>query len=395
LDDVELQIDKVVANGAGLGRLDDGTVVFCDGALPGERIAVEIVERHRDFARAQLLEVVVAGPDRVTPPCPHIARGCGGCTWQYVAVDAQPRLKAEIVADALRRLAHMPDVQVSVSPNPVGFDAYRTTLALAVNKTGHPAFRRRGTHESVVVDSCLVSHPRLVELLAESRFPGAKEVVLRVSAATGERVAAPDRPGRGVTVPKGTKVSTPKHPASIHEDVAGRRWQVSARSFFQPGPGPAAVLVDAVERAAGAIEGCVLVDLYAGVGLLGGALAADGKATRLVAVESHPTAAQDAQINLADLDARVYAADVADAAIGRADVVVADPSRPGLGRPGTEAVARTGASTVVLVSCDPASMARDAGLLVGGGYGLESVEVVDLFPGTFHVETVSKFTRAG
>jgi tRNA/tmRNA/rRNA uracil-C5-methylase (TrmA/RlmC/RlmD family) len=156
-----------------------------------------------------------------------------------------------------------------------------------------------------------------------------------------------------------------------------------------------------VGRAAGAVpEGSTILDLYAGVGLLGGALAA-GTPARLVAVESNRAAAADATVNLADLDARVVTGEVAQAcrtplvAGCHPAVVIADPARTGLGPSSAAAIAAIGAPVVVLVSCDPASFGRDAGLLTDAGYRLAGVEVLDLFPGTVHIEAVSRFVADG
>ena len=398
-DGVEIDVVSVAAGGDGIGRLADGRVVFCEGALPGERVMARISEHRRDFARAQLAEVLQPSAWRVEPPCPHVRRGCGGCTWQHVAPEAQARLKVGIVADALRRLAHLPDVEVRPAAATLPVPGYRTSLLLAVGPDGRPAYRRRHGHDLVTVDSCLVAHPRLAELVAGGRFPGARQVGLRVGARTGDRLASPDRAAERAVVPEGTTVD--RHGA-IHEQVGGRRWRISARSFFQPGPEAAEALVDAVAAAAGGDgrRGCHLVDLYAGVGLLGGCLADRWGAASLTAVESHPAASADAARNLADLDAAVCVGEVAEVC-GRGlpvggggrppDLVVADPARSGLGRSAAASVAGLGAPVVVLVSCDPASLARDAGLLAGAGYRLERVEVVDLFPATFHTEAVARF----
>ena len=162
----------------------------------------------------------------------------------------------------------------------------------------------------MTVDSCLVAHPLLEELLTQSRFPGASEVVLRVGARTGERLASPDRRSGSATVPAGTALG---RRAVIHEEVAGRRWRVTATSFFQSGPEAAEALIAAVGRAAGAVpQGSTILDLYAGVGLLGGALAAATGAV-LIAVESNEAASADAAANLVDLDARVVTGEVAQA----------------------------------------------------------------------------------
>jgi tRNA/tmRNA/rRNA uracil-C5-methylase (TrmA/RlmC/RlmD family) len=169
---------------------------------------------------------------------------------------------------------------------------------------------------------------------------------------------------------------------------------VSAGSFFQSGPAAAGAIAEAVAAAAGGGIARI-ADLYAGVGLLGGVMAARHGA-ELVAVESGRSAAADARHNLRDLGARVINAQVARAApLGPADLVIADPPRTGLGPAAVSGVAAIGAPVVVLVSCDPASLARDAGLLGAAGYRLEGVQVVDAFPGTFHVEAVSRFVPAG
>jgi len=432
----------MVAGGLGLGRLADGRVALCEGALPGERVVLSLVDIRRDHVRGRVTEVLEAVAERVVPPCAEVARGCGGCTWQYVAPAAQPPLKATIVVDAFRRLGRL-DVPVTVGPSPA--DPRRTTLRLAVDGEGRPSYRRRRGGGLLAVASCQVVHPRLEELVTGSRFPGAREVILRVGAASGDRLAAPDRAGGRAEVPPDVAVarSAEALPA-VREQVAGRWWRVSATAFFQSGPGVAAELVAAVDRAVGSAVGAgdLLLDLYAGGGLLGGVVAAR-RSARLVAVESDPVAAADARANLVDLDARVIAGEVAPAAdrdgggpadpgrsalgpsalgpsalgrsalgpsalgrsalgpsalgrsaLGRWGVpaaLIADPARTGLGPSAVAAVAGLGAPRVVLVSCDPASMARDARLLVDAGYTAVGAELVDAFPHTFHVEVVTRF----
>jgi len=282
--------------------------------------------------------------------------------------------------------------------------ALRTTSRLAVSPDGRAGHRPRadgsGPGLPVPTDSCLVAHPLLDELIVAGRYPGAAQVLLRVGVASGERlVPARYRPA-DVVVPAGVVVvgEGDHRPAAVHDEVAGRRFRVSAGSFFQPGPVVADAVVTAVRAAEdGALpEGGQLVDAYAGVGLFGSVLGASYRAA-VTAVESSPAAVADARVNLGDLDARVVASEVgrwrprpADAPV---DVVVADPSRPGLGRPGVAALTAVGAARLVLVSCDPASLGRDVALLAAAGYRLTSVDLVDAFPHTFHVETVSRFDR--
>ena len=386
----EVMVGGVAAGGDGIGRLADGRVVFCEGGLPGERVAIAVTERRKDFARAVVVDVVEPSAARRAPPCPHVARGCGGCTWQHVRPPDQLALKADIVRDALRRIAGRPDADVRLAPatrGNVGERGYRTTVHMAVDGTGRPSYRRRHSHDPIPVDSCLVAHPLLAELVTEARFPGAREVGLRVGAGTGERMAWPDRAQARSLVPTGTRLG---RSAAVHEIVAGRRWRVSGGAFFQSGPQAAELLVASVVAAAGPVAGPI-VDLYAGGGLLGGSVAAATGSTNLVAVESNAAAVADARANLADLGAQVVQVEVAGYRGASADLVIADPARTGLGPSGAAAAAALGAPILVLVSCDPASLARDTRILATLGYDLEMVEVLDLFPDTFHTETVSRF----
>jgi tRNA/tmRNA/rRNA uracil-C5-methylase (TrmA/RlmC/RlmD family) len=391
---VDVEPSGVAAGGDAIARARDGRVVFVEGALPGERVVAEVIEERRDFLKARALGVTVPSPDRVEPPCPHVAAGCGGCQWQHASIPAQARMKRAIVIDALRRLARLADPPVGAEVVRVPSTGYRTTLRLAVDAGGHAVYRQRHSHASVAVDSCLIAHPRLADLVVGGRFPGAEEVLLRVSVATGERVVAVRPRSAGAVVPDDVAVN-----GRVHEAVAGRHWRVSAGSFFQSGPWAAEALVTAVTEAAGdsLARGGVLVDAYAGVGLLGGAVVAAAAApnVQVVALESHPAAVRDARANLADLDARVVHVEVARwrAPADPAALVIADPARTGLGRAGVDALVAAQAPVLVLASCDPASLARDVTVLASAGYDLVAVTVLDLFPHTFHVETVSRFER--
>src|SRR5436190_761068 len=169
-----IDITAIAGGGDGLGR-DDGRVVFVPGALPGESVAVELVQRKKDYARGRLVEVVRPSPDRVEPPCPFVAEGCGGCDWQHAEPAAQRRFKASVVADALRRQAHL-DVPVDEGPA-LTATGYRTTLR-GVGHAGRFGLRRRSSHDAVVIGPCLIAHPLIDELVVDGRFPDG-EVVLR------------------------------------------------------------------------------------------------------------------------------------------------------------------------------------------------------------------------
>ncbi len=394
---VDLAPSALVAGGDALARDAGGRVVFVEGALAGERVRAEVVDERRDFARARTVEVVEASPDRVAPPCPARLAGCGGCGWMHVAPEAQPRLKAGIVADALRRIGGVADVPITAVP--VGPGARRTTVKVAVRR-GRAAYHRHRSGDVVVVDGCQAVAPRLEEILVAGGFGSAREAVVRVGLASGDAAALLAPSAGGADLDAGVFVvgARDRRRAAVVEEVCGQPFRVSIRSFFQPGPVVAAALVDAVDAAVGDAAGAgdLVVDAYAGVGLLGAVLAAR-RGVRVVAVESSAAAVADARANLAATGGQVVAAQVGDWALDPADgvpaAVVADPARPGLGRPGAAAVAATGTPLVVLVSCDPASLGRDAALLAGAGFRLERVAVVDAFRSTPHVESVARFVR--
>jgi 23S rRNA (uracil1939-C5)-methyltransferase len=284
----------------------------------------------------------------------------------------------------------------AVEVRPAGPDEhYRTTARLAVDSHGRLAYRRHASHDLIGVDSCLVAHPAVEEVIAAGRFPGADEVTIRVGARTGERLvvvtpsaegAEPGVEGRLI----GRDELTAGRRAWIHEEAVGRRWRISAASFFQASPEAAETLVSVVGDALGGLEpGTRLLDLYAGVGLLGGSLAVGP----LVAVEGSPSAAADARVNLAGSDARVLRSRVERFRPRRADAIVADPARRGLGRAVVAVIGRTRADRLALVSCDLGALRRDSASLAGAGWRLTSATLVDAFPQTSQVEVVTGWRR--
>ncbi len=397
-----VRAERLVAGGLALARRDDGRVVLVEGALPGETVTVELHDR-RGTAHGEVTEIVTPSPARVEPACPHARAGCGGC--DLATLDhsdeqgAQLDAKLDLVRDALRRNGKWTDPNVVPGPplDPWGF---RTSLRVAVHD-GRAALRRRRSHDLVTLDHCLVAHPLLDDLVHEGRFGDATEVVLRVGAATGERLALVSPTRDGVVLPPDVRVIGADELAAgkrawIHEEVAGRRWRVSAASFFQTRPDGAAALVATVRDLAGRVLGRdegTLIDAYGGVGLFAGGLLDGRSGWRALVAEESPSSTADARVNLADLDAKVVTTTVERLHPPRADVVVADPSRDGLGARAAQVLAGAGAARIVLVSCDPAAAGRDVALLTELGYRPKVSVVLDLFPHTHHTEVVTGFHR--
>ncbi|MEY2975262.1 MAG: hypothetical protein RIR49_1682 [Actinomycetota bacterium] len=389
-----VRIERFVAGGEGLARAEDGRVVFVRGGVPGDLVGVSVIDERRDWMRAVVDTVVEPSGDRCAPSCVSRRAGCGGCDWAEVRSELELGHKVAIVAEALRRTARL---EFPVTPGgSVPAHGYRTTLRVVGDDAGRPAFRRAAGHDTVDASPCEVAHPHLAATLAGIRIAPGVEVQLRCSAATAEVTARWDRrAGRvdGLADTVGTGAE-----ATIHEDVAGHRFRVSAASFFQSGPAAATLLVETVRRVVPELVSARrVVDAYGGVGLF--AVACVPPSAGVTVVETSRAAVADAELNLAGRSGRVEVvrAEVGawrDAAAAEpVDVVIADPARSGLGRPGVAAIGRLGSPVLVLVSCDPVSFARDAALLAAADHRLEHVEVLDLFPGTHHVETVSLWRR--
>lgn len=381
-DEVELTPSGFGPHGDGVAHDAEGRAFSVPATIPGEHIRVKALARRRGIVHARLVEVIEPSQDRVGPPCPEVENGCGACQWQHIDLDAQRAYKRDLIAESLGLPADSPLLRPTVELPATGF---RTTIHAAVAR-GRAGLRRYRSHRVVPVDACLVAHPLLEELITDGGYGAATEVLLRCGASTGERLAAPTPQGTSIDVPADVRFD------HVHELAAGRDWRISARSFFQSRPDGVDALAAVVAAAADEIEPAGrALDLYSGVGIFAGVLAARGWS--VTAVESDRSAVADAHENLRPLDAKVVRADVGRWNAPRADLVVADPSRAGLERAGAGAVKRTGARRAILISCDAASLGRDAALLRQSGYELSAVTPVDLFPHTFHVEVVSVYDR--
>lgn len=383
----ELEVDRVAAGGDGLGTAPDGRVVFVPGSVPGDRLTVGIVQQKKQFIRAKIDAILEPSPDRVEVPCAHVAEGCGGCDWQHINVDAQAKLRVDLVQDALRRIAKIDTVDVAAGPT-LDATGYRTTARLAISG-GKAGFRVRRSNDVLLPDSCLVLHPALDELVTTANFGSAEEVVLRVGARTGDlivHVAAGS--ADGMSLPDGVILSTTAAPAALTEVVGGHRFTISGPSFFQCRPEGAETMVDLVAEAISGVDG-PLVDAYAGVGLFGALL---GNDRPLTSVEAAPSSVADSRVNLPE-HATIVESDVEQWTPTDAGAVIADPARAGLGPKGVEVLSGTGAHVMALVSCDVASMARDVGLLMAAGFEPEWARTIDLFGHTSHVEVVTRLVR--
>lgn len=380
----------------------DGKTVFVSGAMPGDTVSVEIERDKGSWARAKLLDVIEPSVDRVEPECPHFFE-CGGCQWQYASYERQLEWKRQTVVG---QLAHLGKLETDVRPmlgstTPYG---YRNRMDFHVFD-GKPALYRRKSKQLVPLDRCEVVIDPLRELIGRlGPLTDVKEITMRASTRTGQalvtlRGAIPKQADTwGVNVARVRRGQPIGEIGSAHmyEEVAGRRFRITANAFFQNNTEGADHLVALVREALVPTRDDVLLDGYAGGGLFSVSLADD--VGEVISVEISPLALHDLERNLEDAAAAASIVPMPfEESIDELDgwtLAVVDPPRAGLGRPGVEAVTADRPRAIAYVSCDPASFARDARMLVDTGYELEWVAPVDMFPQTFHIELVAKFVLA-
>ena len=403
----DVTIERIVAGGDGMARLADGRVIFVGGTITGERVRVEITTNKKDFARGRAVEILDASAHRVAAPCKFVAAGCGGCSWQHIAVSEHMSTKVAIVHEALRRTAKISKTDalalVKIGGS-VSSHASRTTLRMAVLPNGKLGFRRGLSNELIETSPCLVAHDLLNEMIASVTVKNATEGTLRCGASTSERgVWLHDEHGRGqiAGLPGDVGIGIE---SLVHEVVSHVKLRVMMTSFFQSSLEAAELLVDAVRSAAGeralsGVDGRV-IDAYGGVGLFAATLLSPDVPVTLV--ESSESSCRDAVVNLAshlsqtrntDSPSEVIRKNVEQWTPVTAGLVIADPARTGLGSLAVSRLVATNAPRIVLVSCDAVAGARDLRLLIDAGYELIQVTVLDLFPHTPHIETVSVLQR--
>jgi len=413
-EDLVLDVERLTFGFDGLAH-HDRQVVFVPYTAPGDRVRAEVVERHGGYLRARVAAVLAPGPDRVLPGCRYFPT-CGGCQWQQVAPPAQRDAKRAIVAEQLARVAGVRDAEVLPTlPSPADWH-YRARITLAVEGR-RAGYRRARSHALVEIADCPLADPAVSAHLAAARaWLAALRVPLRrltVSAAPGGVVlagAATARPGpadvaaseallarvagvRGAVI-AGAGVRVVAGDPTVRVEIeSGLDLEVPADAFTQVNPGANRRLVERVLALGAFVPGERALDLYCGAGNLSLPLARRG--VGVLGIERSRVAVEAARANAARL--RLPAATFRAAEVSRAlatergplDVVVLDPPRAGAAD-AVPALAALRPARIVYVSCDPATLARDVRALAGAGYRLETVQPIDLFPQTYHVESVSK-----
>jgi 23S rRNA (uracil1939-C5)-methyltransferase len=433
MPNVPVTIESLAHGGDGVGRLPDGRTVFVPLSCPGDEAEIEVTEDHGRWARGAIARLVRASADRVEPPCPYFGT-CGGCSWQHIGYTRQLQAKRQNLTDVLTRIGRMqdPPVEDPLAPGPPY--GYRNRIELTVRPASRGVtlgFLRAGSDDLLPVDACLLlpeqyrGLPKALAGALSFLAPRGADSVVRVTVrvarsgetavelwtpagpfprhlaatvlakATGAKTVArlvirgtPER--RDVSA-----VETLAGPGVWREALGSDRYTVSPPSFFQVNTPAAARLRDVAIDLLGADGTMRVADLYAGVGTF--TLPIARVAGETVAVEMSRYALSDLRRNLADsrLDADIVPGDAAHSLpdIGHVDAAVIDPPRSGLSDKAMRALLDARIGRLVYVSCDPATLARDVQHLVTSGYEPLRFVPVDLYPQTYHLETVALLQR--
>lgn len=410
----ELELIGHAYGGEAIGRAPDGRMVFVPYAIPGERVRVTPVNVHQHWTRARLTEIIEPSPHRTTPRCKHFGT-CGGCHYQHMSYQAQVEAKTDIVRAQLERLGkfHNPPVAAPiVSPSPW---RTRNSLRFRLDDAGRlcfvgaaPPAADAASTPHIPIDECHLPEPALDELWRQldlESVKGLEGVSLRLGADEQSMIvlhaASPADIELSLDLPASVVWADPQGAQVLAGDgaflveVMKRAFRVSALSFFQVHTQLCQELVRLCLEALQVNPADVVFDLYAGVGLFSRFIAESGAS--VVAVEQSPWACADFEVNLEAFDTvELYEASVEQALLSvpqAPTAVVVDPPRAGLGREVVQGILSLGPSCLVYVSCDPSTLARDGRQMADGGYALESVTPVDMFPQTYHIETVSVWRR--
>ncbi|MGW2341203.1 class I SAM-dependent RNA methyltransferase [Streptomyces sp. NPDC001661] len=422
-EEYEVEVGPVAHGGHCIARTAEGQVLFVRHTLPGERVVARVTEGEEGarFLRADAVQVIEAAKDRVEAPCPYSGPGrCGGCDWQHAKPGAQRRLKGEVIAEQLQRLA-------GLTPEEAGWDGtvmpaegdklpsgevpqWRTRVQYAIDADGNAGLRRHRSHEVEPIEHCMIAAAGVSELGIEKRDWSGMDSVEAIAASGSQdrQVILTPKPGARLPIVELDKpvsvMRVEEKDGGVHrvhgrpfvrERADDRTYRVGSGGFWQVHPKAADTLMRAVMQGLLPRKGDMALDLYCGVGLFAGALADRiGDKGAVLGIESGKRAVEDARHNLESFDRVRIEQGKVEAVLPRTgisevDLIVLDPPRAGAGKKTVSHLTTLGARRIAYVACDPAALARDIAYFQEGGYRVRTLRAFDLFPMTHHVECVA------
>ena len=414
-DLLTVKLEKLIYGGDALGRLSDGRAVFVPFALPGETVRVRSIDEKRGHVHTELVEVLDPSADRILPKCRHFGV-CGGCHYQHLPYQVQLTAKTEILCDQLTRIGKIEDPPVKqIVPSSPEWN-YRNHVQFHLTRAGKLGYVDAHSRSVIPISECHLPEPPLNALWPALEFDpglGLERVSLRLGVDEEAMLVleseSPEAPeleleadlsvvhltGNDGIVMAGDDHLTMRVEAGVNGRVNDRLFHVSAASFFQVNTEMAGKIVAHLLAHLPVSPVTTLLDVYCGVGLFSAFFAP--RLGRLIGIESSPSACEDFAINLDEFeDVELYEAPaeyVLPALDVKPDIVIVDPPRAGLERHLLDALLALSPARIAYVSCDPSTLARDAARLIAGGFLLVQVTPFDLFPQTYHIESISIFEK--
>ncbi len=401
-----LSLTSLAHSGDALGRLPDGRACFVPGGLPGEVVRVRLTESKKRFARGEILEIITPSEERILPRCAHFGE-CGGCQYQHMPYQSQLRAKTAQLRQTLRKLAGLDDPPIRpIVPSPTPWH-YRNHIQFHLTPQGRLGFHAPRSPTVIPIHECHLPAPPLDEIwphLDIDPIPGLERIGLRTNTRGDVQLTLegshPNPPEFTVDFPLSAVYLGPGDPIVLSGsqhlfiEVLGRAFRLSAGAFFQTNTPLAEKMVAHILQHLPPALGTVL-DLYCGGGLFSAFLVP--RAQNLIGIEADPHACDDFVFNLDEFEnVELYQAPVEHTLPrldAHPDLILADPPRTGLGRRTLDALLSLASPLLIYVSCDPGALARDAKTLLTSGYTLSHITPFDLFPQTYHLETISFWQR--
>ncbi|MBN2107778.1 MAG: class I SAM-dependent RNA methyltransferase [Deltaproteobacteria bacterium] len=405
-----LTIEKLVHGGAGLARIN-GKTCFIDGVLPGETVLARIDENRKQYLKASLLDILEASPERTAPPCPF-AGLCGGCQWQHISYPGQLAYKASALKDCLVRIGKLYDCEISPpAPSPLQL-RYRSRAALKIDNRKSPAmgFYQTKTHTLVRITDCLLLEPELIQalevcrqLLRHNRLEAGGYTGLDLLAVTNTTAVLSLWQDRKNRKKKKLLLNTATGTAGeqqspLTEPVEGLIFLRDTEIFYQVNRQQNLAMIHTVLEFMEPVAGSGILDLFCGCGNFSLFLAK--QCAKITGIDSNKAAIIEARNNtrLNGIEnAQFQTANIADLnenglAKNYAGVLI-NPPRGGCEARTLHLLAEKNPAVIVYVSCDPSTLARDVRVLVDRGYTIDAIQPFDMFPQTYHIETIVKLTK--
>ncbi len=385
----QVTVQVPVYGGDFLARCADGSAVFIPFVLPGEQVHIRFTGIKRQFKRGIPLAIASPSPDRITPHCRHFGI-CGGCHYQHMTYAAQLDLKQQVLREQLARLGRIIDPPISPIVPSTRQWAYRNTIQFHISSTGKLGFQAARSHSLVEIEECLLPEPAISAFWPTLSLPSgdpAERIEIKVGNADPSAIQLTSERTAGTAQIAGVE--------KINFLVKGQRFTVERGAFFQVNTFQAEAMVQRLVDDLHKLEISVAYDVFCGVGLFTRFLAP--LAGKVVGMEVSPQACRSFQENLADHKNVELHQGSAEAILPvlpyHPDLILFDPPRAGLSKNVRQTAARIAPRLIVYVSCDPATLARDLSFFLNNQYRLKQITPYDLFPQTYHIESLSILER--